>query len=70
MNALLARPTEMSTSHVRYQCNSCGHIAPRTTLRQGAWGDLCCPECGGNDLERHRTRFERWYAMFFLYKVY
>jgi Zn finger protein HypA/HybF involved in hydrogenase expression len=53
-----------------YHCNTCGHLASRTQLRSGEWGDLCCPACGSPDLERYRTRFERWYAILFLYKVY
>lgn len=53
-----------------YACRSCGAVHERVALRRGAWGDMCCPACGVADLERQRSRFERWYAIFFLYKVY
>lgn len=66
----LSPETSMSRATIRYRCNTCGHIVPRTELRRGAWGDPCCPACGANDVERHRTRFDQWYATFFLYKVY
>jgi hypothetical protein len=53
-----------------YRCNQCAQISPHTSLSRGDWGDRCCPHCGSPDVERARSRFERWYAIFFLYKVY
>ncbi len=58
----------MAQAH--YRCNACGSVTPRGQLAAGAWGDRCCPACGSPDVERHRSRSERWYAIFFLYKVY
>jgi DNA-directed RNA polymerase subunit RPC12/RpoP len=59
----------MSAS-IAYQCYSCGAITQRSQLKTGAWGDVCCPACDSPDLSRYRTRFDRWYAIFFLFKVY
>lgn len=53
-----------------YRCNGCGQITARSRLGSGDWGDRCCPACNSPDLERFRSRFEHWYAIFFLYKVY
>ncbi|HEU5090020.1 MAG TPA: hypothetical protein VFT99_21340 [Roseiflexaceae bacterium] len=53
-----------------YRCNACGALSPTSGLARGAWGDPACPACGSPDVERHRSRFARWYAIFFLYKVY
>jgi hypothetical protein len=53
-----------------YRCNECGQVTPHTSLADGAWGDRCCPACRSPNVTRERARFEHWYAIFFLYKVY
>jgi hypothetical protein len=55
---------------IQYRCEACEQITLRKDLVCDSWGDPCCPACKSPRIVRHRTKFERLYATYFLFKVY
>ena len=55
---------------IQFRCQSCGQISLRKNLPRNSWGDPTCPACDSLKIERHRTRGESLYSVFFMFKVY
>lgn len=60
----------MEGSEAQYRCEGCGQLSRRSQIATGAWGDPCCPSCGSAHLARHRTRMQKIFGAYFLFKVY
>jgi DNA-directed RNA polymerase subunit RPC12/RpoP len=43
-----------------YKCGTCSTISGATELRRNKHGDICCPNCGSEDISRHLSTLQKF----------